>query len=252
MGGKPTPGDGKFHNHCQECPGFGVCIYDYRQAHCYICNDHYFAGCIKDNDCPCTGGDTRRKKGELLSIEEVDRRLEALGVDPEKLKIEEYTGRTKVSKCVRAAIQRGYIDLKGEDKEELSQVIYKGKFADWSCGHSKDVKLCEVLYQPDYAGLDYADELKDATILCGVPDCDGGDGVLAGRGRMYLSTICIGKPTPGDGKFHNHCQECPGFGECIYDYRNAHCYDCDDHYFEGSGFTGFECHCKGDNDCVQQ
>ena len=80
-------------------------------------------------------GDTRREKGELLSIEEVDRRLEALGVD---------TGSTKVSKCVRAAIQRGHIELNGEDKEELNQVIYRGEFADWSCGHSKAGFFCAI------------------------------------------------------------------------------------------------------------
>ena len=103
-------------------------------------------------------GDTRRRKGELLSVEEVDRRLVALGVDAMKLKSYE------VSKCVRSAIQKGYIEVKGEDKEELNQVVFKGSFD--VCGHDIDVKLCDVLYQPDYAGLDYEDGCENATVIC--------------------------------------------------------------------------------------
>jgi len=183
-------------------------------------------------------GDTRRKRGEVLSVEEVDRRLVALGVAPEKLKSPEY-GESEVSKCVRAAIQRGHIALKGEDKEELNQVIFKDNFPDYYCGHSKDVKLCDVLYQPDYGGDDYEDGLLNATVRCEEPACKGNE---AEGGRMYLTDICTGRPSQDSGKFHNHCQECPGFGVCIGDYREAHCEKCNGHYFAGSCY---KCPCQG-------
>ena len=83
----------------------------------------------------------------------------ALGVDAEEL---EYG----VSKCVRSAIQKGYIEVKGEDKEELNQVVFKGSDSNEFCGHEVDVKLCDVLYQPDYAGTDYEDGCENATVVC--------------------------------------------------------------------------------------
>jgi hypothetical protein len=52
--GDPHFDSGKFHNHCTACPGFGVCIRDYRNAHCHRCGDHYFAG-LSGFDCPCRG-----------------------------------------------------------------------------------------------------------------------------------------------------------------------------------------------------
>lgn len=43
--GKPDFDCGKFHNHCRECKkGFGVCLRDYRMAHCDRCNKHWFTG----------------------------------------------------------------------------------------------------------------------------------------------------------------------------------------------------------------
>ena len=35
--------------------------------------------------------------------------------------------------------------------------------------------------------------------------------------------MCEGEPRFDDGKFHNHCTKCPGFGMCIDDYREVHC-----------------------------
>ena len=77
-------------------------------------------------------GDTPRMNHQLLSVEEVDRRLVALGIDPEKLQADQH-GLHGVSKCVRAAIQNGFIKVAGKDKEELEQVVYKGEFD--NCGH---------------------------------------------------------------------------------------------------------------------
>jgi len=188
-------------------------------------------------------GDTRRKKGEVMSVEEVDRRLEALGVDPKKLKADKY-GSYEVSKCVRAAIQKGYIQLKGEDKEELNQVVFKGTFEE-SCGEAVDVKLCDVLYQPDYAGTDYEDGMENATVICQQEDDEGNP---CEEGRMYLTRICTGKPSPDSGKFHNHCGACPGFGVCIGDYREAHCDECGRHYWAGlMGGRCDRCHPSGED-----
>lgn len=181
-------------------------------------------------------GDTKRRKGELLSVEEVDRRLVALGVDAEKLKAKDYAGYT-VGKCVRSAIQKGYIEVKGEDKEELNQVVFKGTFD--NCGHEIDVKLSDVLYQPDYAGLDYEGGQEYATVICKEME----DGKECEEGRSYLTRICTGKPDMDDGKFHNHCGACPGFGVCINDYREAHCDECGRHYWAGlMGGSCDRCH----------
>ena len=35
---------GKFHNHCVDCPEFGVCCGDYRTRHCEVCGNHYYSG----------------------------------------------------------------------------------------------------------------------------------------------------------------------------------------------------------------
>jgi len=42
--GEPEFDSGKFHNHCDSCPDFGICIGDYREAHCDTCGQHYFSG----------------------------------------------------------------------------------------------------------------------------------------------------------------------------------------------------------------
>lgn len=74
---------------------------------------------------------------------------------------------------------------------------------------------------------------QGASFRCG-DDCGG----------IYVTRICLGTPTFDSGKFHNHCTRCPGFGVCIFDYRNAHCDTCGNHYFAGN--TGFKCErCQG-------
>ena len=49
-----------------------------------------------------------------------------------------------------------------------------------------------------------------------------------------MTRMCSGKPSFDSGKFHNHCTECKGFGQCIGDYREAHCNKCNKHWFTGS------------------
>ena len=67
---------------------------------------------------------------------------------------------------LKASVQKGCIEVKGEDKEELNQVVFKGSDSNEFCGHEVDVKLCDVLYQPDYAGTDYEDGCENATVVC--------------------------------------------------------------------------------------
>ena len=157
-------------------------------------------------------GCTIRGKGKPagnLSCAEVDRRLAALGADA-----------SATSLCVKSAIIKGFIEITGEDKEELNQVVLSSSKGtdDWTCGHPVNATLGELLDQPDYAGLDYEDGLHDATVVCKVceedPEVDEGEG-----GRTYVTRICTGQPEFDSGKFHNHCKECSGFGMCINDYR---------------------------------
>ena len=58
----------------------------------------------------------------------------------------------------------------------------------FNCGRSIDCKVEDVLYQPDYAGLDYEDGGQDATLQCG-EDCGG----------IYVTRICLGTPTFDSG-----------------------------------------------------
>jgi hypothetical protein len=144
----------------------------------------------------------------------VDSRLEALHV--EKI--------NSVSKCLRKGIQLGHIDLSGDDP--LSNVVLDGKCC--CCDAPLRATVKELLYQPDYAGLDYEDGGDSAPVQC--TKCQNGN---------YVTHLCHGKPEFDSGKFHNHCTRCPGFGQCIGDYRESHCENCGKHFFQG--LSGFSC-----------
>jgi len=181
----------------------------------------------KRSGCTIRG---RGKPAGNLSCAEVDRRIEALGVNA-----------AKASLCVKAAIQKGLIEITGEDKEELNQVVHSETHA--FCGHDIDATLGDLLEQPDYGGDDYEMGLENATVLCKVGNCaedEEKDSYL--RGRTYVTRVCEGRPRFNDGKFHSHCPECPGFGICIGDYREAHCDECGKHYFAGN--YGYPCPCQ--------
>ena len=51
--GNPSFDSGKFHNHCTTCKNYGMCIGDYREAHCDRCGRHYFAGSGGQFKCGC-------------------------------------------------------------------------------------------------------------------------------------------------------------------------------------------------------
>ena len=131
---------------------------------------------VKDKTCVETcnpgkrSGCTIRGRGKPagnLSCAEVDRRLEALGVNA-----------NKASLCVKAAIQKGIIEITGVDKEELKQVVYSEA---GECGHDIDATLGDLLEQQDYGGNDYEMELMKATVLCKEPDCYGKTGCIVSK-----------------------------------------------------------------------
>ncbi len=175
----------------------------------------------------------RGKPAGNLSCAEVDRRLEALGVNTKY-----------ASLCVKAAIQNGLIKIAGENKEEeLGQVVHSEKHD--SCGHTINATLGDLVMQPDYAGLDYEEGSMEATVVC--KECEEDEEVDEYEAsRTYVTGLCEGRPSFDCGKFHNHCCACPGFGMCIHDYREAHCEMCGRHYF--AGLQGFPCDCQPSRD----
>eukprot|EP00092_Neocalanus_flemingeri_P030729 GFUD01033368.1.p1 GENE.GFUD01033368.1~~GFUD01033368.1.p1 ORF type:complete len:211 (-),score=74.51 GFUD01033368.1:160-792(-) len=195
-------------------------------------------------DCPNYKLEGNKGNVSCLVVEEMLRKMD---VDP-----------SKASLCVKAAIMRGHIKISGE-KDELKMVVSKGEL---QCGHRADATLEQLLAQSDYGGHDM-ELLENAKVICpsGVEDdewCDeewwtksGVKGTTPGgeecgnEGRAYVTGMCDGDPSFNCGKSHNHCVECPGYGTCIYDYRECHCDNCGGHYFGGS-YESYECPCGGE------
>jgi len=116
--------------------------------------------------------------------------------------------------------------------ESLRQIVIKAPCIE--CDHQVSATLKKLLYQPDYAGTDYEEGGTDATVTCKNKDCGAG---------IYVTNLCIGKPEFDNGKFHNHCDQCPYFGKCFGDYRDFHCHDCGEHFFGNYGGCD-NCECK--------
>lgn len=174
---------------------------------------------------PANGGFGRGNKAK----ERVHDLLASLGVERPK----------EVSSCVKAAILNSFVKLlptseDPEGKYGLDQVIATGECFD--CDKRLKCTVRDVLYQPDYAGLDYEDGRENATFRCDGEECGG----------IYVTDICCGSPQFDSGKFHNHCTQCPRFGMCIGDYREQHCDGCGKHYFAGSGGQ-FDCPSCGES-----
>ncbi len=134
--------------------------------------------------------------------------------------------------CVAAAIAKGYIKFNGTVEELDSPLVFRKRtlvFEDRSCcdcSHEIRPTLRQLLRQPDYGGDDYEDGLNETTVRCEVKHCEG---------RCYVTSLCKGTPDSDDGKFHNHCFQCPGRGVCLGDYREAHCRTCNTHYWGSHG-----------------
>jgi len=125
--------------------------------------------------------------------------------------------------CFKRGVLKGHIKLL--EGTSLDTVIYTGRCI--CCSASHEATIGAVLDQPVYGGNDYEDGGQEGAIQC--EDCCG----------MYVTGLCEGNPSFDSGKFHNHCVECPDFGRCIGDYREAHCPDCGGHWF--AGMSGFAC-----------
>ena len=92
------------------------------------------------------------------------------------------------------------------------------------------VTVRDAAGQSDYGG-DYEDGSEGGAFKCTNEACGH---------AAYVTGLCDGQGLGLDsGKFHNHYGECPGFGKCIGDYREAHCSRCNKHFF--AGLSGFEC-----------
>lgn len=137
-----------------------------------------------------------------------------------------YSNPERASSCARKAIQKGFFSI-----DNLDEIVFSGSCL--CCEKTLSCTLRDVLDQPDYGGGDYEDGGQQGALQC--EDCESG---------CYVTSMCEGHPQVDSGKFHNHCTECPGFGKCIGDYREAHCSNCGKHYF--MGLSGFPCSCQGD------
>ncbi len=74
------------------------------------------------------------------------------------------------------------------------------------CPTVHKVTVRDLLYQPDYAGLDYEDGGQSAEVQCG-DECGG----------LYVTRLCEGNP----------------------EFDSGNCPDCNKHYFQW--LTGFDC-----------
>jgi len=173
--------------------------------------------------------------GKRCQPKTVNTRLQKLGIDPEK-----------VSSCVKSAMSKGHIILTGE-ATDLEKLVIADEYMD----HQFKIYVKDILYQQDYAGIDYEEDSSEAPAVCICCNAENADYPQ----HVYVTRLCSGKPSLDSGKFHNHCTECKGFGKCIGDYRNSHCGSCNNHYFAGNyGFPCQYCERRGGSgereDCV--
>jgi len=157
-----------------------------------------------DSDCPIRSG---REDDGTLSCQQVHALLKSMGV--------KYPGKT--SRCIRAAIMRGYIHITGH-KADLDQVVFETE-SGIVCNHGYKATLKQLLYQPDNGGMWY-EQLEEAPIKlrCQLGrKCEDKE-----LNKAFVTGLCMGQPELDSGKFHNHCEGCPAFGVCLGDYRDSH------------------------------
>jgi hypothetical protein len=155
------------------------------------------------------------KRARGMTTKDVQEALTAAG----------YPNPENASSCAKRGIQRGFITLAGG----LDKVFKKSSCCE--CYETIDVTVRNLLDQSDYGGQDYQDGAPGGAVQC----------KKCGVGK-YLTGMCQGEFGEDSGKFHNHCTECPGFGRCIGDYREAHCRSCGRHYFAGNSGLACPCH----------
>jgi len=161
------------------------------------------AECNPGKNNSCYRRSRKRIDGHLSCIE-VKLLLQGMGIES----LED------INRCTLSAIQTGIIQVQGKP-EDLDMVVFEEK-AD--CGHMFKATLKQLLEQPDYNGNDCG---ESATVRC--PENPDGNWDSACWGQ-YVRDICSGRPCLDNGKGHNHCRGCPGFGRCLNDYRSS-CYN---------------------------
>ncbi|CEM06469.1 unnamed protein product [Vitrella brassicaformis CCMP3155] len=140
----------------------------------------------------------------------------------------------EVNMCLKAAIAQRFLEPDFSKEDPLSVIVLKTRCED--CNKRISVTMRDLLDQGN-VGWDYEDGSEGGGVVCPREDC---------HWRAYVTRLCLGNPEVDCGKFHHHCSQCPGYGQCIGDYRNAHCEHCGNHYF--TGLSGFPCPCGGDED----
>ncbi|KAL7543521.1 hypothetical protein ACHAXR_013049 [Thalassiosira sp. AJA248-18] len=132
-----------------------------------------------------------------------------------------------VNPCLKKAILLGHIEILPSTTSDT--IVYKGK----CCSCSNKSLVCTMSNAVDQTAYGDNDCGEGAVIICDQCDCGN-----------HITRLCQGNASYDCGKFHNHCTDCPAFGQCIGDYREAHCHHCDQHYFQG--MSGFSCpNCGG-------
>lgn len=160
--------------------------------------------CLPGPKSGCCLKSRKRSPGQLSCVEVFDL-LKKLGV-------EDFSN---LSKCLLSGLMSGCIEVPEGADLDTTMFEFKGIH----CEHKVIVTMRKLLYQRDYGGDDYEDNGERATVWCeshgeGEDDCE--------LGRYYVTSLCEGRPSLDSGKFHNHCDGCPGFGRCLGDYR-CHC-----------------------------
>lgn len=142
----------------------------------------------------------------------------------------------RVNPCLKAAIAKGFIPMK-DGKLDLEAELCSGRCL--VCSNQMVATVQDVLYQravgDDVSWLmlagdsgkwsrwmtifaQYEDGNEGGALQCfGPRDSDDEeeedlDGETHG---IYITDLCVGRPSFSDGKFHQHCTECPGYGKCI-------------------------------------
>eukprot|EP01049_Picozoa_sp_SAG25_P011598 SAG25_NODE_1439_length_3023_cov_1.781806_3_plen_586_part_01 len=142
----------------------------------------------------------------------------------------------QVNPCLKAGLMNGNIPVAphliavADSSSFLETVLLEAPCN--SCAAPLTCTVRDALWQPSSGGHDYCDGNQGGAVQC--QDCEG----------HYVSRLCLEPQQRGleSGKFHNHCEQCPRFGTCIGDYRQAHCSRCKDHFF--MGLSGFRCPCR--------
>lgn len=177
-----------------------------------------------DEDSASGSGSKRRRTNRAMTVADVHRAF----VDA-NLVGSLTAANDEVNPCLKKAVLLGHVTI--NDTTTLATVLFEGKCI--GCGETLLCTLKDAMEQPPCGENDCG---EGAALRC--PGCETGN---------HITGLCEGKARYDSGKFHNHCVLCPDFGECIGDYRLAHCLHCEQHYFRGN--IGLPCATCGGGKC---